>query len=78
MKFRTLQHLISALDIIMVVTAVAAVLLKSALLWILTAVICAARIVLYLRSFPCPNCGKTVRPDRSTIRCPHCGNRMDE
>ncbi len=78
MKFRTLQNIITLLDVLMVVAAVAAVLTHSAVLWVVTAVLCAARIYLYLKPYPCPHCGQTVRPDRATIRCPHCGERMDD
>ena len=77
MKFKTLQRVITLLDIGMIVAAMAAVLLNSAALWVVTALLCAARIYLYLKPFPCPHCGKVVRPDRSTVRCPYCGERME-
>ena len=77
MSFKTLQRTIVLLDILMVVTAVAAILVHSAALWIVTALLCALRIYLYMKPYPCPHCGKTVRPDRSIVRCPHCGERMD-
>jgi len=78
MKFKTLQRTISTLDILMIVCAVIAFMTRFNLLWVLAGIMCVVRIYLYLKPFPCPHCGETVRPDRSTVRCPHCNSRMDE
>ena len=77
MSFKTTRRIILALDIVMVVTALAAVTTHLMTFWIVTALLCFARMYLYLRPLYCPHCRKIIRPDRSISRCPHCGERID-